>query len=117
MKPIVIVGAGLAGLTCARQLQESGIPFRIFEAGDDVGGRVRTDDVDGFLLDRGFQVMLSAYPACQRWLDTAALDLRAFEPGAAIRIRHGWSIPAAVSETCGRACRRISDLLGTNCGC
>ncbi|MBT5901196.1 MAG: FAD-dependent oxidoreductase [Opitutaceae bacterium] len=90
MKPIVIVGAGLAGLTCARQLQESGIPFKIFEAGDDVGGRVRTDDVDGFLLDRGFQVMLSAYPACQRWLDTAALDLRAFEPGAAIRIRQGW---------------------------
>lgn len=90
MKPVVIVGAGLAGLTCACQLQESGIPFRIFEAGDSVGGRVRTDEVDGFLLDRGFQVLLSAYPACQRWLDTDALDLRAFEPGAVVRTQHGW---------------------------
>lgn len=90
MKPVVIVGAGLAGLTCARRLQESDIPFRILEAGDAVGGRVRTDAVDGFLLDRGFQVLLSAYPACQRWLDYDALDLRTFEPGVVIRTPLGW---------------------------
>ena len=90
MKSVVIVGAGLAGLTCARQLQASGIPFSILEAGDAVGGRLRTDKVEGFLLDRGFQVMLSAYPACQRWLDTEALDLQVFEPGVVVRIQQEW---------------------------
>tara|TARA_B110000483_G_scaffold59623_2_gene74378 strand:+ start:391 stop:702 length:312 start_codon:yes stop_codon:yes gene_type:complete len=90
MKSVVIVGAGLAGLTCARQLQASGILFSILEAGDAVGGRLRTDKVEGFLLDRGFQVMLSAYPACQRWLDTEALDLQVFEPGVVVRIQQEW---------------------------
>ena len=90
MKSVVIVGAGLAGLTCARQLQASGILFSILEAGDAVGGRLRTDKVEGFLLDRGFQVMLSAYPACQRWLDTEAPDLQVFEPGVVVRIQQEW---------------------------
>lgn len=82
---VVIVGAGLAGLCCARQLQEQGVACQILEAADDVGGRVRTDEVDGFLLDRGFQVLLTAYPEAQRILDYKALDLRPFYPGALVR--------------------------------
>jgi hypothetical protein len=90
MKPVIIVGAGLAGLTCARRLQEHGIAVRVFEAADAVGGRVRTDEVEGFQLDRGFQVLLTAYPATQRWLDYAALDLQFFAPGAEVHTANGW---------------------------
>ena len=82
---VLIVGAGLAGLNCARHLQQHGIPFQIFEASDGVGGRVRTDEVDGFRLDRGFQVLLTAYPETQAALDYRALDLRPFYEGALIR--------------------------------
>ena len=63
---VIIVGAGLAGLTCARVLAESGAAVTLFEASDGVGGRVRTDTVDGFLLDRGFQVYFTAYPISRR---------------------------------------------------
>src|SRR5215207_9152464 len=81
---IIIVGAGLAGLTCAKVLKERGAEVVLFEASDGVGGRVRTDERDGFLLDRGFQVYFTAYPAAKRHLNHAALDLRAFDPGAII---------------------------------
>ena len=81
-KPIVIVGAGLAGLTCALTCHEADFPVLLLEKSDEVGGRVRTDQVDGFLLDRGFQVYLDAYPTTGSFLDLEALDLRAFEPGA-----------------------------------
>jgi protoporphyrinogen oxidase len=83
-EPVVIVGAGLAGLSCAVALHGAGIPVRVFEASDGVGGRVRTDRVDGFTLDRGFQVALTAYPEMHRQLDMDALDLQAFEPGALV---------------------------------
>ena len=79
---VLIVGAGLAGLCCARSLMEKGISFQIFEASDGVGGRVRTDQVDGFLLDRGFQVLLSAYPEAKRVLDYPSLNLKPFIAGA-----------------------------------
>ena len=79
---VVIVGAGLAGLCCARELQAKGISFQIIEASDGIGGRVRTDAVDGFLLDRGFQVLMTAYPEAKRTLDYARLELKAFVPGA-----------------------------------
>ena len=59
----------------------------VVEAADGVGGRVRTDRVDGFRLDRGFQVLLTAYPEAQRLLDLESLALRRFEPGALVRRR------------------------------
>jgi len=82
--PVLIVGAGMAGLACAVQLHRAGRQVRIFEASDAVGGRVRTDKVDGFLLDHGFQVYLDRYPETGKLLDLEALDLKAFEPGALI---------------------------------
>ena len=85
MADAVILGAGLAGLCCARRLHQCGIGFRILEASDGVGGRVRTDVVDGFRLDRGFQIYLAAYPEGRRVLDLAALDLRPFVRGALVR--------------------------------
>ncbi|MBC8102264.1 MAG: FAD-dependent oxidoreductase [Cytophagales bacterium] len=81
---ILIVGAGVAGLVCGRTLLRAGHEVAIFEASDAVGGRVRSDVVDGFTLDRGFQVLFTAYPAAKRQLDYPRLDLRSFEPGALI---------------------------------
>jgi phytoene dehydrogenase-like protein len=85
MSEVVIVGAGLAGLVCAQDLIRAGVDCTVLEASDGVGGRVRTDAVDGFLLDRGFQILLTAYPEVQARLDVAALEVGLFEPGAAIR--------------------------------
>jgi len=82
--PIIIVGAGLAGLACALELAERGHRPLLLEAADAPGGRVRTDVLDGFRLDRGFQVLQTAYPEARRLLDYPALDLRPFEPGALI---------------------------------
>lgn len=78
---VVIVGAGLAGLAAARQLAIHGVDVVVLESSDDVGGRVRTDRVDGLLLDRGFQLYNPAYPEAARVLDHAALDLQPFSPG------------------------------------
>jgi len=80
----LIIGAGLAGLSAALRLHKAGREVLILEAADAVGGRVRTDHVDGFLLDRGFQVYLDAYPEAGALLDLEALDLRHFEPGALV---------------------------------
>jgi phytoene dehydrogenase-like protein len=82
---VVVIGAGLAGLTAALHLERRGVEVTILEAADDVGGRVRTDVVDGFLLDRGFQVLLSAYPEAQVELRYAELSLRPFVSGALVR--------------------------------
>jgi len=82
---VIVIGGGLAGLVCARVLHERGAEVTLFEASDGVGGRVRTDERSGFLLDRGFQVYFTAYPASKRHLDHSALDLRAFDPGAIVR--------------------------------
>ena len=78
---VVIVGAGLAGLAAARQLAIHGVDVIVLESADDVGGRVRSDRVDGLILDRGFQLYNPAYPEAARVLDHGALDLRAFSPG------------------------------------
>src|SRR5687768_17557864 len=80
----IIVGAGLAGLTCAKVLKERGAEVAVFEASDGVGGRVRTDEQDGFLLDRGFQVYFTSYPVAGRHLNCEALDFRGFDPGVIV---------------------------------
>ena len=83
---VVIVGAGLAGLSASRFLTAAGIDVHILEASDGVGGRVRTDHVDGFTLDRGFQILLTAYPELKKQFDVDALNLQPFDPGALVWI-------------------------------
>ena len=85
---VTIVGAGLAGLACARMLARHGVECRVFEAADAVGGRVRTDDVDGFLLDRGYQIVLTQFPELHHQLRCAELDLQPYDSGAVVRV-HG----------------------------
>ena len=86
MTDVVIVGAGVAGLVCALELSRRGVSVQVLEASDAVGGRIRTDVFKGFQLDRGFQVLLTAYPEAQRYLDYNALQLHRFRPGALIRV-------------------------------
>jgi glycine/D-amino acid oxidase-like deaminating enzyme len=81
---VVVVGAGLAGLTAAAELTRAGLAVEVLEASDDVGGRVRTDVVDGFRCDRGFQLLNPAYPAAKELLDLDALDLCRFTAGVGL---------------------------------
>lgn len=85
--PVIIVGGGIAGLACARHLDARGVRVQVLEATNRVGGRIKTDRLDGYLLDRGFQVLQTAYPEARRLLDYRRLNLRNFAPGAMIRIR------------------------------
>lgn len=83
---IIIVGAGLAGLSCASHLMKENVPFALIEEDHRVGGRLKTENVGGFLLNYGFQVLQTAYPEARRLLDYDRLELKAFAPGAMIRI-------------------------------
>ena len=85
-KEVIIVGAGLAGLSCARRLMEDDIPFLILKADQRIGGRLKTDIIDGFILNHGFQVLQTAYPEARRVLDYDRLALKPFAPGAMIRM-------------------------------
>lgn len=89
-KPVVIVGAGISGLAAAKRLAAEGVHVRLLEASDGVGGRIRSDIVDGCILDRGFQVFICGYPEQQALLDYEELDLREFEPGAMVRTAGGF---------------------------
>jgi phytoene dehydrogenase-like protein len=82
---VIIVGAGLAGLAAAIHCTEANLSVVVVEAADGVGGRVRSDYVNGFILDRGFQVLLTAYPEAKIMLDYRALALKKFTPGSLIR--------------------------------
>jgi phytoene dehydrogenase-like protein len=104
--PVVIVGAGLAGLTCAVRLQERGVPCVVLEKSDCVGGRVRTHVVDGYRMDRGFQVLLTAYPRTQETIDYGALALKAFHSGAQVRMNGKF-------YTLGDPLRHPSDAMAT----
>lgn len=79
---VIVVGAGIAGLVCARTLARAGHAVRVLEQADEVGGRVRTTVRDGFRLDHGFQVLFTAYPRLAEQLDMDALALRPFAPAA-----------------------------------
>ena len=83
---VVVIGAGLSGLAAARQLAISGLNVHVLDTADDVGGRVRTDNVDGLLLDRGFQLYNPGYEEGARILDLKALDIRSFVPGVMVSI-------------------------------
>lgn len=106
MADVVVVGAGMAGLAAALTAHDKGKDVLVVEAADGVGGRVRTDEVDGFLLDRGFQLLLTAYPVAQRVLDYDALDLRRFQPGALVQTNSG-------RTRLGDPLRRYEDLVET----
>lgn len=106
MADVLIIGAGLAGLSCALELQKRGITFQILDAADAVGGRVRTDVVNGFRFDRGFQVMLTAYPEMRRILNYRELRLQHFEAGALVWYGGKWHhladprrVPNAIPRT------------------
>ncbi len=88
MDKVVIVGGGIAGLTTAHYLQQAGVDFLLIEATEKLGGKVATEQVNGFLLDKGFQVFLTAYPEVENVLDVEALQLKHFEPGAVVRYKN-----------------------------
>ncbi len=90
IQPIIVIGAGMAGLACATWLHRAGRPVLVLEAADAVGGRVRTDVTpDGFRLDRGFQILLTNYPEARRMFDYGALNLKPYRSGAIIRLPDG----------------------------
>ena len=113
---VIVIGAGLAGLRCATVLAEAGRDVVLLEAADTVGGRQRTDDVDGFLLDRGFQVLNPAYPAVRRWVDIDALRLRPFPVAVRVRrdertvtLAHPLHHPSLIGQTLRSGLLRPSD--------
>lgn len=87
---VLVVGAGLSGLRCASLLSTQGYEVLVLEASDGIGGRARTDEVEGFRLDRGFQVLLTSYPEAREAFDYDRLELGRFEPGALIRHEGGF---------------------------
>ncbi|MGW5422449.1 NAD(P)/FAD-dependent oxidoreductase [Streptomyces sp. NPDC003943] len=86
---VLVVGAGAAGLACAGDLCAAGLTVRLLEADGTVGGRMRTDQVAGFTVDRGFQVFNTSYPQVRRRLDLKALGLRPFTPGVLVHTEDG----------------------------
>jgi phytoene dehydrogenase-like protein len=82
---VVVIGAGLAGLECARTLRELGREVHVVEAADAVGGRVRSEKIDGYTLDRGFQLLNPAYPMIRKRIDVDSLALQTFDAGVAVR--------------------------------
>ncbi|MFB7545835.1 NAD(P)/FAD-dependent oxidoreductase [Streptomyces zaomyceticus] len=86
---VTVVGAGAAGLACAADLTAAGLSVRLLEADGVVGGRMRTDRVAGFTVDRGFQVFNTSYPQVKRRLDLRALRLRPFTPGVLVHTGDG----------------------------
>lgn len=106
MAHVCVVGAGMAGLAAAVAVHDRGHDVTVLESSDGVGGRVRSDRVDGFTLDRGFQILLTAYPVAQRVFDYDSLDLRRFHAGSLVQLDSGRVVV-------GDPLRRPTDLLDT----
>jgi phytoene dehydrogenase-like protein len=116
---VIVVGAGLAGLRCALLLERAGLEVTVLEGSDRVGGRVATDVVDGFLVDRGFQVLNPAYPALGGSVDVDALDLRAYDAGVLVRTDDGLRVlahpvraPRDLVRTVGSGLLGVRDVAG-----
>lgn len=112
----VVVGAGLAGLTCAVELNRRGLDVVVLEASDAVGGRIRTDHIDGMQLDRGFQLLNPAYPALTGLVDLSALDLKPFEAGIVVAsgdrrsvLAHPLRSPRDIGRLWGQATGSLSE--------
>lgn len=105
---VIVVGAGVAGLHCAGTLHRAGAKVAVIEASDGVGGRVRSDKYEGFILDRGFQIFLTSYPEAQRALDYDALQLKPFYAGALVR----WGEPGKFYRVADPA-RHLTDGLAS----
>lgn len=84
---VLVVGAGMAGLVCATELESRGLQVRVLERADQVGGRIRTERIDGFRCDVGFQLLNPAYPQVKRLLDVPALGMQQFAAG--VRVHRG----------------------------
>jgi phytoene dehydrogenase-like protein len=117
-RSVVVVGGGVAGLSCAVRLWRKGVRCQVVEASDAVGGRIRTDLVDGFRLDRGFQVFLTSYPEANALLDYEALQLQPFLPGALVRfggrfhmVADPWRRPISALRAIGSPVGSLRDKL------
>lgn len=110
---VVIIGGGLAGLTAAKTLQAHGVNYLLLEASDRVGGRVKTDEWDGFLLDHGFQVFLTAYPEAKKLLDYDRLDFYKFFKGASVKTERGFEKVADPEVHLFDALKSVSNNIGS----
>ncbi len=84
MKKIVIVGSGLSGLSCAYHLKKNGINSSIYDQSHKIGGRIFSENIDGFICDNGFQILLNNYEEVKKILDYKDLNMKYFESGAKI---------------------------------
>ncbi|MCC6722111.1 MAG: FAD-dependent oxidoreductase [Bacteroidia bacterium] len=90
-KKIIIVGAGIAGLSTGVFLKKTGkFDVLFIEANDRVGGRIKTEKINGYLLDYGFHIFFTANPIAAELLDIEKLDLRYFKSGALIMKNHSY---------------------------
>ncbi|MFD1722699.1 FAD-dependent oxidoreductase [Amnibacterium endophyticum] len=110
---VLVVGAGLAGLAAALRLVDAGREVEVLEASDAPGGRMRSDRVDGFTIDRGFQVLNTAYPELRRLGVLDALPLRAFDSGAYLRDARGLHLVADPRRVPAGAAGLVTAPLGT----
>jgi protoporphyrinogen oxidase len=88
-KRVAVVGAGISGLIAAIELEKAGFQVTVYDGNDQVGGRVNSHEEENRIIDRGFQVLLTAYPAVEKYLDVKALNLRSFQPGALVYQKGG----------------------------